>query len=303
MANNKQIRQQITEQIIEAMEKNLLPWRRPWSVSKNSGRAANVVSKRAYSGINPLILELHRMEHRFSSRWYGTFEQWRTLGLMVKKRPVQVEPGHWGARIVFYKPVTKTTVSKETGEPEEDRFWLLRTYTVFNADQVEGAGRWQTTAEKVLPSAPDFVPAEQLIAATDADIRHQGDRAFYDRKSDFIQVPSKGRFTPQGAYYETLLHELSHWSEPRLGWDYEQAGYAMNELVAEISASFLATELGVPQGSSLENHAAYLRHWLESMRGDASFIFKASSQASKVADFLLSFVNEEAATTEPAIVV
>lgn len=303
MASNTQIRQRITEQIVAALEKNLLPWRRPWSVSRNAGRAANVVSKRAYSGINPLILELHRVGHGLGSRWYGTFDQWRLLGCTVRKRPDHVESGHWGARIVFYKPVTKSTVSKETGEVEEDRFFLLRTYTVFNADQVEGADRWQTGNDESTPSAPDFGPAEELIAATNADIRHLGDQAFYDRIGDFIQVPAKARFDPPGAYYETVLHELAHWCESRLGWDYEQAGYAMNELVAEISASFLATELGVPQGESLENHTAYLRHWLEAMRGNSSFIFKASTQASKVADFLLSFVDEEVASTDPAIIV
>ena len=39
-----------------------MPWRRPWSVSKNTGRPANVASKRAYNGINPLLLELDAMK-------------------------------------------------------------------------------------------------------------------------------------------------------------------------------------------------------------------------------------------------
>ena len=167
---------------------------------------------------------------------------------------------------------------------------MLRTYTVFTADQVEGADRWQARVEGGTADVPDFAPADELIAATNADIRHKGDQAFYHRQGDFVQVPPKERFNPAGAYYETILHELAHWSECRLNWDHEQAGYAMGELVAEMSASFLATELGVPQGESLENHAAYLRNWLHAMRGDAGFIFKASTQASKVADFLLGFV-------------
>ena len=69
-------------------------------------------------------------------------------------------------------------------------------------------------------------------------------------------VPCDSAFTTKGAYYETLLHELAHWSEVRLGWT---AKYEMNELVAEIAASFLSSELGIPQGESLENHAAYVR--------------------------------------------
>lgn len=302
MASNAEIRRQITEQIVAALEKNLLPWRRPWSMSKNSGRAANVISKRAYSGVNPLILELHRLEHGFSSRWFGTFDQWQSLGCMVQKRPDHVDRGHWGARIVFYRPLTKTRTD-EDGQQHEDRFFMLRTYTVFSADQVEGADRWQSKVEESTAAIPDFTPADELIAATEADIRHQGDQAFYHRGGDFIQVPPKSRFNPPGSYYETLLHELAHWSESRLGWDHDKQGYAMGELVAEMSSSFLATELGVPQAESLDNHAAYLKHWLNAMRGDTGFIFKASTQASKVADFLLAFTRAEASTPEPAIVV
>ena len=86
------------------------------------------------------------------------------------------------------------------------------------------------------------------------------------------------------------------WSEPRLSWDSQQHGCAMGELVAEIAASFLSTELGVPQ--SLDNHAAHLNSWLREMRNDPAFIFRASTQASKVTDYLLSFVEEEAVIPE-----
>lgn len=63
----------------------------------------------------------------------------------------------------------------------------------------------------------------------------------------------------------------------------------MGELVAEITATYLSSELGVPGGEDLQNHAKYVETWLIAMKGDSSFIFKASTQASKVTDFLLSF--------------
>jgi len=52
----------------------------------------------------------------------------------------------------------------------------------------------------------------------------------------------------------------------------------MGELVAEMASSFLATELGVPQGETLENHAAYLKSWLKDMKDDPAYIFRASTQ-------------------------
>ena len=56
--------------------------------------------------------------------------------------------------------------------------------------------------------------------------------------------------------------------------------------------AFVAAELGIPQGEGLGNHAAYLRSWLDAMQGDRNYIFKAAKQASKVTDFLLSFVKQ-----------
>ncbi len=285
-----ELRRQLTDQIVQAIENdNLLPWRRPWSVSANAGRAANVVSKNHYSGINPLLLEVHRLKHGFNSKWYGTYKQWVSIGGQVKRRPNHVKRGDWGARIVFFRPVTKTKVDPATGDEDEDKFFVMRSYTVFSADQVDGADKFQVSEDQPTSVVPDFEPAEELIQATEADIRFGGEQAFYHRRDDFIQTPHKHRFDPPGSYYETVFHELAHWSEPRLGWDHQQHGYAMGELVAEMASSFLATELGVSQGEDLGNHAAYLASWLEAMKGDPAFIFKASSQASKVADFLLAF--------------
>ena len=96
MPSQKQIREEITARIIEALEKGVRPWTRPWSVSKNSGRPTNVVSRKLYQGINPLLLELHNMRFNLRSKWWGTFRQWSDMGCTVKKRPADVEPGHWG---------------------------------------------------------------------------------------------------------------------------------------------------------------------------------------------------------------
>ena len=81
------------------------------------------------------------------------------------------------------------------------------------------------------------------------------------RDGDYIQVPHKSSFI-NGSYYPTILHELAHWSEVRLQWDREKQGYPMGELIAEMASCFLATELNIPNGEHLENHAAYLKSWL-----------------------------------------
>ena len=59
-----------------------------------------------------------------------------------------------------------------------------------------------------------------------------------------------------------------------------------------MSACFMASEIGIPHGEGLENHASYLKSWLDQMKGDANYIFNASKMASATTDFLLAFVRE-----------
>ena len=138
MPSQNQIREQITNQIIESLKSNdLLPWRRPWALDRNSGHPANVVSKNGYRGINPLLLAISSMKHGFQSRHWGTFRQWKELGGSAMRRPDHIERGQWGTKIVFCRPITKRK-TESNGEEREDSYFLLKTYTVFNIDQVAG---------------------------------------------------------------------------------------------------------------------------------------------------------------------
>jgi antirestriction protein ArdC len=142
----------------------------------------------------------------------------------------------------------------------------------------------------------DYQPAEETIKATGADIRIGGDRAYYNRPDDFVQIPPKHRFKQENEYYATIFHELTHWTghESRLNRDQQSRfgnrSYAEEELVAEIGSCFTLAALGVPQTDDMSNHKAYVANWLESLDKDSRFIFRAASAASKAADYLLSFV-------------
>lgn len=296
---SNELRQNVNEKLIEALSKNILPWRRPWS-SNVSGRHRNFQTQRPYSGVNPLLLEIHNMRHGLTSNQWATYRQWESIGCSVRKRPANVPAGQWGCTIVFCKPVTKTVIDKNTGDEEKSSFFLLRSFVVFSADQVNGEA---VEKLKATPTAPTengttYPAVEELIAATQAKIV-TGTSPFYrlpmpentwpnHTSGDFITMPERASFVSPEAYLETALHELAHWAEVRVGWDRRQHGYAMGELVAEISSCYLASELGMP--ITLEQHAAYLKSWIAGMQDSASFIFKACGMASKTTDFLLSHV-------------
>jgi antirestriction protein ArdC len=301
MPTQNDIRQTITNQIISALESGKVPpWRRPWRLGKNAGGAANVVSKRSYRGLNPILLDLASEKHGFSSKWWATFAQWKAMGGRVMPRPDHIQPGKWGTQIVFWSPVTKK-VENDQGDLEDDKFFVLRLYTVFNVDQVNGldhlrAGEPDTGEPLVI----DYQPAEDAIVGTGANIKFGGGKAFYSPSGDYIQVPPKTTFESLDEFYGTCFHELCHWSEPRLKWSRKEKEntYALGELVAEIGSCYICRELGVP-ATDMTNHIAYLGNWLQAMRNDPRFIFMASAQASKSADFILSFSRKDEAVPEP----
>lgn len=302
MVTQEQLREQITAQVIAALESgNVPPWRRPWRLGKNAGAPANVVSKRGYRGLNLLLLDVAATRHNLSSRWWGTFQQWKNLGGKVVRRPADVPEGKWGTQIVFWAPVVKI-VENENGEQEEDRFFFMRTYTVFNVDQVEGLDHLRAAQSDTGETALiDYQPAEGAVEASllgmGLSLRYGGGKAFYSPAQDYIQIPPKPSFESLNEYYGTVFHELVHATEheSRLNWSRKDKDktYALGELIAELGGVFVCRELGVPASDDLTNHVAYLGNWLQAMRNDSRFIIMASAQASKAASYILSFSRKE----------
>ena len=59
----------------------------------------------------------------------------------------------------------------------------------------------------------------------------------------------------------------------------------MEELVAELGAAFLCAELAVsPQPR--DDHAGYIRHWMEVMKADKKAIFTTAARANEAVSFL-----------------
>ena len=304
MPTQTEIQESITSRIIDGLNAGIVPWKKPWNSDPNCGPATNVVSKRTYSGINPVLLNLSSQLHSFSSRFWGTFDQWKNLGGKVKKRPDNVEPGHWGTNIIFFRQVKKKSVD-DAGDEKTESFPLMRSYTVFNLEQVEGeALDHLRPSTEPNTSPPLFGNVERAVEATGAVFNFGGHRAFYTRPigqfpnhtdGDHIWMPHWYQFDDLHEFYATQYHELVHWSEVRLGWEGE---YSMGELIAEIGSTFLCAQTNVPGSDDLKNHTMYLASWLKELQNDRKFIFKAAAQASKAAEFILSFSRPKEAVPE-----
>lgn len=278
----------ITNQIIAALEKGTKPWMQPW----NAAHAAGAVSRplrfngQPYSGINILSLWASAMGHGFAAPIWMTFKQAIELGGCVRK-------GEKGSPVVYANTLVRTETDPETGEDQDQAIPFLKAYTVFNVDQIEGLpDHFYALADGETNPDQRIETAEAFFAATGADIRHGGDSACYIPSIDRIQMPSFEAFRDAESYYATLAHELTHWTRhaSRLNRDFGRerfgdAGYAQEELVAELGAAFLCADLKITL-SEREDHASYIASWLKVLRNDTRAVFTAAAHAERAAEYL-----------------
>jgi antirestriction protein ArdC len=67
----------------------------------------------------------------------------------------------------------------------------------------------------------------------------------------------------------------------------------MEELRAELSSAFVATELGIP--ADIPRYASYLADWLKPLKDDKREIFRAAADAQRIVDMVLGFHSDFAA--------
>jgi antirestriction protein ArdC len=278
----KDIYSEVTNRIITALEAGTPPWICPWT--DHSALPSNLSTGKPYRGINVLMLSIEAMSRSYpDSRWL-TFKQAHELGAHVRK-------GEHGTQIVFWKMRELGEGSETPAETDSDErrvIPMLRSYTVFNATQLEFLP--ERFALRPTPAWQPIGEAEQLLYETGAVIRHGGNRAFYAPSEDIIQLPPPAWFNEREDYYATALHELTHWTgaphrlDRPLGRRHGIDAYAYEELVAEMGAAFLCAHCGLP--GRLE-HASYVDSWLDALRRDKRLIFVAASAAQKAADYVL----------------
>jgi antirestriction protein ArdC len=286
MVNRSDVYEAVTNRVIAAIEEGAGQWQMPWHRSGVS-RPLNALTKKPYRGVNVVALWAAADACGYVSGFWATYRQWRELEAQVRK-------GEHASLIVFWKELEREVEDEETGERQGKKTFFARASWVFNADQVDG---WAPPAapERNLVEAVD--QAEAFTAAIRADVRHGGDRAYYRRSDDHVQMPERERFigsatsTPTETYYATLLHELTHWTghESRLDRDlsgrFGNEACAMEELVAELGAAFLCADLSITN-TPRPDHAAYIANWLEVLKRDKRAIFTAARKAAQATDYL-----------------
>ncbi|MBP7339535.1 zincin-like metallopeptidase domain-containing protein [Niveispirillum sp.] len=277
----------ITNRIIADLEQGVRPWFKPWNAEHAAGRITKPLRHNGtpYKGINTIMLWGDAMAKGFTCPIWMTYKQAQEIGGQVRK-------GETGSLVVFADRITRTETT-DAGEEMEREIPFMKGYTVFNCEQIDGLpDQYRATAAPKLDPVSRIDHAERFFAATGADIRHGGNRAYYAIQPDYVQMPEFVTFRDAESYYATLAHEMTHWTRhpSRLNRDFGRKrwgdeGYAAEELVAELGSAFLSAELGItPEVRG--DHAAYIASWLTVLNNDKRAIFTAASHAQRAADYL-----------------
>ena len=277
---------QVTNRIVAALENGVRPWVQPWNSEHAAGRVTRPLrhTKTAYRGINIIMLWAEACARGFACPIWMTYRQAQELGGQVCK-------GERGSLVVFADRFTRTETA-DNGEDVERHIPFLRSYAVFNCEQIDGLpAHYYARAESVIDPIQRIQHAETFFANLKADIRHGGNRAYYATGTDHVQMPPFEAFRDAESFYGTLAHECCHWSgaKSRLARDlsgrFGSHAYAMDELISEICSAFLCADLALTP-EPREDHAAYLASWLTILKNDRRAIFTAAAHAERAAAFL-----------------
>ena len=275
----------VTDAIVDALARGSPPWRTPWQ----PGRGAALLPLRAcgtpYRGINVVMLWRKAIAMGYSAPFWMTYRQAAARGGQVRK-------GERGTRVIKVGTVVRES---ETPDEEPMRFGYLRSYRVFNLDQIDGLDdQFRAAADRPKISGAGIDPALMAwFRRLDVGLETSGaPRAFYDVTRDVIHMPPEDCFKDGATYAGVLLHETIHATgaphrlDRRLSEAFSDTRYAHEELVAELGSAMAGALLGIEP--RFDENAAYLKEWIKILKSDHRAILKAASAAQAACDWLIT---------------
>lgn len=296
MSNFNDVFQAVTDRIINGLERGVVPWQNPLREGYPM-LPSNLVSGKPYSGSNALLLSMNN----FAIPYYATFNQIKSMGGRVKSGEVSTEIIFWDIRVSHKE--TREVISKDdyTALSKEDKSNFLvrpfgRFYGVFNVEQCEGLEIPKPLRE--LPLNHRMELCEQVVVGykNKPDIQFKPGIACYIPSLDEVRMPELNAYRDSESFYATLFHELGHSTGHfsrlnRIGVsgpiEFGSQEYSAEELIAEISASFLCAHCQI-ENKVIDNSVAYLNSWISKLSNDKYMIVKAASEAQKAFNMIVN---------------
>lgn len=191
---------------------------------------------------------------------------------------------------------------------------MLKDYRVFNINDVENLkvikNRFdfnkpneEQQENKNKPIFENNEEAENIIKnyVSRAKLHFQHlpqDRAYYNPGLHYVCLPTKAQFKSMGEYYGTTFHELAHSTGHKtlLNRDslvnndgFGNTTYSKEELVAEMTSTFITSYLNINTDDLFTNSASYLQGWASHLKDElANSIMSAFNKAQKAFELILN---------------
>ena len=290
-------REQLIKMYLEALRENQIPWRERWYSDLNK----NGVTNTEYRGVNQLILSYVAYKEKYEDNRWLTYKQIKENNYKItnaKGKGVPIE--FWSVYDIKNKirldfPTYEKIIEK-TPERKKDFKVFCNTTYVFNASLIEGIKPNEKNNRNTIPTNIYF---KRLISKLHIEYIEEGNKAYYIPSKDTIVLPPSSKFFDKYSYYATQLHELSHATghSNRLNRNLNiqnKKDYAREELIAEISSSFLMQKLNVKvHEDDYNNHKSYIQSWILLLEDKPNELFKAVGEANKICDYLDSKVKNK----------
>lgn len=314
MAAESKTRAMLADMFIKCLDENTLPWTKNWNTDHKPFEDRNYTTGKKYRGVNKLLLEVMAQESGYASNDWMTNIQARKLGYYVKK-------GDHGVPIEYFNYIDKNE-NKEISQTEfytrkassnpdvrDSCYQLLKISTVFNVcqfpklkEELEKELAEKYEAEKDRPVVHDKISypeyAEMILKkyceneGIELDIAYSNDACYYDPQNDRVVVPHRNKVHSTEEYLHNLCHEIAHstMKEERLNrnahGNFGSPEYATEELRAEIAASFLLADFGVPMTGLLEDSKSYVKDWSQKIKEDHKVLIDAIKDAEKITGYV-----------------
>ena len=289
----------VTDKLIQLLETGVKPWSKPWVGSSGESIFKNLATGNAYKGINPIICFIDCMLLNDDRPYFVGFHQGKELGWQLTKGSKSTWL-RWGGTVA-------KEIETQEGETKKEFYNACKWLNVFHISMFDDSQAKVKISDRIAqyevkPVAVNtearLSKVDSFITATRAKIKHgNSDRAFYAPAVDSIMLPEFSQFTSASGYYATAIHELTHWTghqsrcDRNLTGSFGSMSYAYEELIAEIGSAFTCNEFGIT--NEIENHASYIDSWLQALKDDKQYFFKAASEARKASEYLLTLTNQQ----------
>ena len=334
----RNIEKAFSESMVKAIEQAISlskeQWKNPCPFVQGQEQGPyNYATGKAYDGVNVLMLNLRQVINGYSDGAWLTFNQVKAIAEKTGLN-IRVKKGEKASEVVFWKKwlkVVRLTEEEDTEEEEEEETeetteeekkdksvfltkWVLKSYYVFNVEQVE----WDGYDYSAKLKKQTLVPRDEVVLASmDSALsfltkKYKGGAPkvvesdttvnYYSPSIDTVVTCHHEAFSTADEFFSTLAHELGHSTghasrlDRKANGRFGSSSYAKEELVAETTALMCCASVGLL--STYENSIAYLKSWLKAVKENADSIVWAFKEASKATSWILGLEDKKATESE-----